>query len=114
MFFDVFLFLGGFLFSSSRTQVTTVGSLGDDGATNHHCQHRHGDQISPNNYVDFLKITFFNAQTLLPPLKFGVGELQSAKICSELIEGGRLHSFHKGESENEMLEEEKVKLYWRK
>ena len=35
----------GFLSSSSRTQVTTVLSFGDDGATNHHCQHRHGHQL---------------------------------------------------------------------
>ena len=35
----------GFLSSSSRTQVTAVWSFGDDGATNHHCQHRHGHQL---------------------------------------------------------------------
>ena len=35
----------GFLSISSRTQVTTVKSLGDDGATNHHCQYRHGHQL---------------------------------------------------------------------
>ena len=35
----------GLLSSSSWTQVTTVWSLGDDGATNHHCQHRHGHQL---------------------------------------------------------------------
>ena len=30
---------------SSRTQVTTVWSLGDDRATNHHCQKRHCHQL---------------------------------------------------------------------
>ena len=35
----------GFLYSSTRTQVTTVWSLGDDGATNHHCQHRNCRQL---------------------------------------------------------------------
>ena len=43
IFFRWFFFW--FLSSSSRTQVTTVWSFGDDGATNHHCQHCHVENL---------------------------------------------------------------------
>ena len=42
LYFDVFF---GFLSSPRRTQVTTVWSLGDDGATNHRCQHHYCHQL---------------------------------------------------------------------
>ena len=44
LFLDDFPFFW-FLSSSSRTQVTTVWSLEDYGATNHHYQHLHGHQL---------------------------------------------------------------------